>query len=208
MVPRTSEADFQKWLFSGESSFELSDSAIPRRQYVHRTIQEKYFRCCIQSATVLDRRRVMIWGAISASGRACFSIVNTNINSEAYIRILSENLIPYLDDLPLNDLRNIRFQQDNAPPHKSQRTRNFLNQHRIFVPEWPALSPDLNIIENIWALMKRDVRKQRPKILAALRLAIIVAWRRVVTPKLCAELYRSIPGRLEHVIKAKGARWK
>ena len=49
------------------------------------------------------------------------------------------------------------FQQDNAPVHKSEVVRNFLAQKQWEVLDWPAYSPDLNPIENIWAISRKKL---------------------------------------------------
>ncbi len=40
------------------------------------------------------------------------------------------------------------FQQDLAPVHTAKSTKSWLNYHGVGVLDWPANSPDLNIIEN------------------------------------------------------------
>ena len=50
-------------------------------------------------------------------------------------------------------------QQDNAPVHKSEVVRNFLAQEQWEVLDWPAYSPDLNPIENIWAIFKKKLAR-------------------------------------------------
>ena len=45
------------------------------------------------------------------------------------------------------------LQQDNARPHVSKMTTAFL-ESRIKTLKWPAHSPDLSPIENVWKLLK------------------------------------------------------
>ena len=44
--------------------------------------------------------------------------------------------------------------QDNAPCHVSRRTNQWKTENDIPTLEWPPQSPDLNIIENVWIVIK------------------------------------------------------
>ena len=198
--------DFNEWRFSDESAFELANLSIPRRQFVHRKASERHAACCIQAGGVRNRQKLMVWGCISSTGSACFEILQGNINAHRYIDMLSNVLLPYLDSLPLATLQNVRFQQDNAPPHRAHITSQFLQDQAIIAPQWPPLSPDLNLIEQVWALMKKDVRRSKPRSLHDLEAAIRASWTRVVTPALCTRLYSSMRARIEQVIAQKGSR--
>ena len=53
---------------------------------------------------------------------------------------------------------------------------------------WPGNSPDLNIIENCWDVMKRKVAQHRPKSAADLREKLQLVWSTEITAQYCAQL--------------------
>ena len=68
--------------------------------------------------------------------------------------------MPALEDLPLARYHSLVFQQDNASSHASnhktefESDHGFTNGHKM---DWPACSPDLNPIENLWSTVKRNI---------------------------------------------------
>ncbi len=50
------------------------------------------------------------------------------------------------------------FQQDNAFCHISGITSNWLRTNNIQTRKWPSNSFDLNLIENVWAYLNKEVR--------------------------------------------------
>lgn len=74
-----------------------------------------------------------------------------------------------------NDLPYV-LQQDNARPHTATYTRDWFTQNHVTVMEWPAASPDLNPIENVWQIMKDRVEKIQPENITDWKFTIMETW--------------------------------
>ena len=54
---------------------------------------------------------------------------------------------------------NVTFMHDNARPHLATITRQFLATKNVNVMDWPANSPDLIPVEQVWDELGRHVRR-------------------------------------------------
>ena len=86
----------------------------------------------------------MVWGAIFANGKSQLAILEGNQTAESYIRTLNDFLVPLI---PEGRRGTIVYQQDNATIHKAHLTKMWLLYQNIKIIDWPAHSPDLNLIE-------------------------------------------------------------
>ncbi len=92
------------------------------------------------------------------------------------------------------------FKQDLAPAHTAKGTKSWFNDHGITVLDWPANSPDLNPVDNLWSIVKRKMRDTRPNNADDLKAAI----KATITPEQCHRLIASMPCCIDAVIHAKG----
>ena len=148
----------------------------------------------------------MVFGIISAEGPVALVKVKGIINSAAYENLLFETLLPWLDTPFRRD--EFVFQQDNAPIHTSGLMKRFFEREGIAVLPWPTKSPDLNLIENVWGLMKRYVSARTPKTLEQLDELLTESWNLCCTQEMCRSLYVTYENRISAVIDALGARTK
>ncbi len=105
------------------------------------------------------------------------------------------------------------FMQNNAPIHRVRKSKLWFQEMGIEVMEWPSYSFDLNLIENLWALLKKEAYKVYPDLnklkgkgeKAETQLFQILqkAWGNI-REKVIEGLISSMPRRCAAVIIAKG----
>jgi hypothetical protein len=188
---------WQKIVFSDEKKFNL-DGPDGWASYYHD----------VRKPELLHNKRhtggggVMIWAAIGWRGKSDLAFIQGNMNSEAYQAVLRDHLLPH--GARIGGARWI-FMQDNASIHRSHSTRAWLQDHNVRVLPWPARSPDMNPIENMWGMLARLVYasgKQYSNV-EELKTAITAKWAEIGA-EYRRGLYNSMHSRMEKVIEAGG----
>ncbi len=143
----------------------------------------------------------MVWGCISAYGMGSLHVLEGTMNAERYIKVLEQHILP--SKLRLFQGRPCVFQQDNAKPHTVAITTAWLRSRRVRVLNWPACSPALSPIENIWRIIKLKIRQRRPQTIQQLETNIRQERDQIPTPELPKPI-TSMPRRHQTVLKRRG----
>ena len=95
---------------------------------------------------------------------------------------------------------------DNARPHRAAIVDDFLESEGIARMEWPAFSPDLNPIENLWDALGRAVLRRfpPPATLRDLQTALQEEWR-LLDSTVVDHLVTSMITRCTLCMKVRGA---
>lgn len=144
----------------------------------------------------------MVWGGVGYNGKAELQLVKPRSTASDYQAILQSGL---LRQGPKIGGRGWLFQQDNASIHTSSSTKAFLDSKKVRVLDWPAKSPDLNIMENVWGRLSRTVYAHGRQFSNKdqLKAAIFQAWDSLPLDYIRG-LYHSMKNRIFNVIMNRG----
>ena len=159
----------------------------------------------------------LIWGCFVGDKLGPIVFISDSVKQDSYIDLLRTNLEPFIEALAADGEIHLEFQQDNARPHTATKTRKFLkalvSKHGLTIMNWPANSPDLSPIENLWAHLKHELRKRYPDtgtlkgspqtIKAILRERLHEIWWDI-GEEVLRKLVESMPKRVQEVITARG----
>lgn len=196
---KTINAYWNRVIFSDECKIDIGTD---NRVFIWRRVREEWMPCCL-SQPPTPKFSLMVWGCITFNGVGTITVIDGIVNAQRYIDILEAHLWPVVVRHFPED--NYIYQDDNAPVHRARIVQDYKRENNIHSMVWPAQSPDLNIIENMWLRLKRELRNGDR--IYTTKLEVEAAVRRIWenTPVDYVQcLYRSIPRRILKVLRSKG----
>lgn len=142
----------------------------------------------------------MVWSVISGKGFGRLYVVKGTMRQDQYKEVLQNRLLPQVREwFPIGE--PLIFMRDGAPCHTARSVKTYLAEQNIPPLDWP----DMNPIENVWELMKREVAKEVITTKTQLLEKIIHVWNHhpqmQETVQNCID---SMPRRIKALIAAKG----
>jgi transposase len=191
------QAYWRSVLWSDESPFVLRYNG---RKRVWRLHNQRYDKFALKGSFKQDIK-IMVWGCFGDGKVGRLYHVEGIMDAKVYMRILDNEMRPSYQSI-FGKKRWI-FQQDNDPKHKAKRTMEYLEDQNIPLMSWPAQSPDLNPIENLWSILDERCKERKSKNAGELYQILLETWN-ALDRDLLLNLADSMPHRIKAVLAAKG----
>ena len=152
------------------------------------------------------RQSRMIWGGFCGTlkSRLVFIPCKAKVDSALYVStIMYPHLVRSWHQC-CETYGWVAVVEDGAPGHQGH-SKQYRALSRMESIWWPAQSPDLNQIENLWLDMENELGETWGRIgdMTTLEIALNTIWQAIPNERL-ESIIRSMPGRLQAVIDADG----
>ncbi|GFU79519.1 transposable element Tcb2 transposase [Trichonephila clavipes] len=188
-------------LFPDESRFSLTGDS--KRVYIWRESGTRN-----DPSNIVERDRfgsggVMVWGGIMIDGRTPLHVFRSgSVTGQIY---RDEVLDPYVRLFRGAYGRDFLFMHDNARPHRANLVDEFLESEDIKRIPWPANSPDLNPIENLWDYLGRAIARRHPppRDVNGLKTALLEEWS-LIPQTVINNVISSLKTRCDMCVRVRG----
>lgn len=197
--------DFTHAIFSGDKCFISNEAG---RKHVWRVMNTQYeLKNKNKKNTESDRVMVNLWAWMCSGGPGELVYIPERSNGASYLELLRDVMVPTVRVVyPEVEMPKIIFFQGNYPVNRWCMVNKWIKQQPyLHAVRWPVRSPDLNPLENLWAIIVQrwDPKKERTR--GALVSHIDEVWNCLRGSDLCEILVNSMRKRCDAVINAGGA---
>ena len=102
------------------------------------------------------------------------------------------------------NIHGCKHSNKTAQCRKAKSVTNWFQTKNVREQKWPGNFPDLNLIENLWTLIKKKVSTLNPTTLDELKRTIKEIWSKDIDQNVCKNLTIAMSSRIQKVIKNKG----
>ncbi|GFW33946.1 transposable element Tcb2 transposase [Trichonephila clavipes] len=194
----------QQWtsvLFTDESRFTMeSDSG---RLLIWREQRTRYHQSNTVERHSYRGGGILVWAGISLGGHTDLHVFHGG--TVTGLRYRDEILDPYVRPYAAAIGNYFILMDDNARPHRARIVEEYLEDHGLERMEWPARSPDLNLIEHLWDYLGREVAALNPppRSLHELKQGLLCVWSSLPIP-VSDNLINSMGNRCRQCIQVRG----
>ena len=187
------DRDWTNVVFSDEATFSTYTYhrklwRLPSKKYVVRTVKHP--------------AKVHIWGCFSNYGFGKIYCFTGILDAKQMVQIYKKALLPSAK-MWFSENDQWILQEDNDPKHRSKLAQAWKSEQNVVQLPWPSMSPDLNPIENVWALLKARI-KSKPNFTSNSLIRHIRNEWNSLSANYAENLARSCQRRLQAVIDANG----
>ena len=191
--------------------------------WVWRAPDEEYLEDCCGVTHKSGFKKIKVWGAMRYGALSKLVVLKEREERDGEGRFSGKDYVEQVMDKELfnfwassmEELGDILVMEDGAGYHEGAATKHRKEYekdggwHGWGPHTWPANSPDLNPIENLWHILRSNIRKRVPKPMRKedLIAAVQEEWAKLDMKKV-NRLIESMPRRLQAVIDAKGGSTK
>lgn len=185
------------------------------RPYITRRAGERLHKDCL-APKIPNQQTMQVWGGIFYGGRTDLVWFDCSYSKSKNKRVTGEIYVDQVYEAVLSPLwqhlrgarRGYLLLEDGAPIHRDARTQQRRQELGIDKLLHPPYSPDLNPIENVWAILEHLLDKVRngpnpPKTLDELWKAAEKCWWSIPQEKI-DNILGSWEKRMQAVIDAEG----
>ena len=157
----------------------------------------------VKVPTVKHPIKVHVYGCFSEKGFGKIHCFTNTLNAELLCIIYKNTLLPSAVTFFGKGKNKWILQEDNDPKHRSKKAQNWKVHNQIKNLPWPSQSPDLNPMENVWAILKANVADHKVTSVKELISVIKKEWKKLDS-SFCKNLIISMKNIISLVLSNKG----